>query len=124
MENTNPKYTCQLKTYDYDKQKTVKKGKVSIYLFAKSMTVENFIYLFSEYMNLGGKDFRDGLVVGKAFCSEHRTLQGLAVRFCLGIIVGLSKQEHTDPRNETAVKACKKIAKMIEDDELQMGYLI
>jgi hypothetical protein len=118
------KYEVEIKDYDYDLKETVSKGKVSIYLFAKSMTFDNFVYLFSEYLNLGGKDFRNGLKVGESFCSEHRTLQGLAVRFCLGIIVGLSKQEYTDARNETAVNACKKIADMIEKDELKMGYMI
>jgi hypothetical protein len=121
---SDPKYTIALKEYDYDLKETVSKGEVSVHLCAKSMTFENFCYLLSEFMNMGGKDFRDGLRVGESFHSEHRTLQGLAVRFCLGIIVGLSKQEYTDARNETAVKACKKIAKMIEDDELQMGYMI
>jgi len=121
---SDPKYTIQLKAYDYDKQEMVSHGEVSVYSVSKSMTFDNFCYLFSEYMNMGGKDFRDGEKVGEAFRNEHRTLQGLAVRFCLGIIVGLSKQEYTDPRNETAVNACKKIAQMIKDGELDAGYMI
>ena len=120
----DPKYTIQLKEYDYDLKESVSHGDVSVHLCAKSMTFDNFCYLFSEYMNMGGKDFRDGLRVGEAFRNEHRTLQGLAVRFCLGIIVGLSKQEYTDARNETAVNACKKIASMIENDELKIGWII
>jgi hypothetical protein len=54
----------------------------------------------------------------------HRTLQRLAICFAFGIIAGLSEQEHTDPRNETAIQTAKKIKAMIDKGELLFGLYI
>jgi hypothetical protein len=70
------------------------------------------------------KDYRNGLQVGRDFRNAHRSLQGSAIRFALGIIIGLSEQEYTDARNETPVEMAQKIAKMIGDGTLNMGFLI
>ncbi len=118
------KWEIELKRYNYDTHETDSLGKVNIYDIVRSMTKENFIYLLSEWVNVGMKDQRNGEEVGIAFHCEHRTLQASFFRWCLGFIVGLSKQEYTDARNETAVKSAKKIAKMLEDGELEMGWLI
>ena len=37
------------------------------------------------------------------------------------MIVGLSEQEYTDPRNETAIKTAKKLAQMFRDGDLPLG---
>ena len=82
------------------------------------MSPENFTALFDDFLNLGGKDFREGKEVGLQLRFTHRTLQRLAICFAFGIIVGLSEQEHTDARNETAIQTAQKVANMLEAGEL------
>ena len=94
---------------------------ISIYKVAKSMSAENFAILFEDFLNLGGKQFQEGRLIGLHLRHTHRTLQRLAVCFALGMIVGLSEQERTDPRNETAIKTAKKLAEMVRNGELPMG---
>jgi hypothetical protein len=48
----------------------------------------------------------------------------LAICFCFGVIAGLSEQDHTDPRNETAIHTAQKVAQMLEAGELPMGLYI
>ncbi len=97
---------------------------VSIYAIARSMTPENFAKLLDNYLNLGGKGFGEGKLVGLHLRHTHRTLQRLAVCFALGLIVGLSEQEYTDARNDEAIKTARKIAQMVRDGELPMGMYI
>ena len=94
------------------------------YTIAPSLTVENFASLLDEFLNLGGKDFRKGKLVGIELRHAHLTIQRLAISFALGVIVGLSKQEFTDARNETAIHTAQKIARMMEDGELPLGFYI
>jgi hypothetical protein len=58
------------------------------------------------------------------FRFTHRTLQRLAICFAFGLIAGLSEQEYTDPRNESAVKTAKKITTMLENSELPLSLYI
>jgi len=51
-------------------------------------------------------------------------LQRLAVCFALGMIVGLSEQEYTDPRNATAIETAKKLAEMFRDGEFPLGFYL
>jgi len=97
---------------------------VSIYAIARSITPLNFAKLLDNYLNLGGKDFRDGKVIGLHLRHSHRTLQRLAVCFALGLIVGLSEQEHVDARNEEAIKSAKKLAQMLKAGTLPTGFFI
>ena len=73
---------------------------------------------------MGGKDFREGKQVGLQLRFTHRTLQRLAICFAFGVIVGLSEQEHTDPRNETAIQTAKKVAQMLAEGEFPFGLYI
>jgi len=113
-----------LKSWNYDENKMETVGEVSPYLLGKSMTEKDFARVISEFLNIGGKDYQVGIEVGKIERSDHRTLQGLLVRFCLGVIVGLSEQDYTDARNEKVVALGKKLAQMLKDGELNMGYMI
>ena len=97
---------------------------VSIYTVARSMTMDNFTKLFDEYLNLGGKQYAEGKIIGQKLRSTHRSLQRLAICFSLGIIAGLSDQEYTDARNETAVETAKKLKQMIDQGELPFGLYI
>jgi hypothetical protein len=97
---------------------------VSAYLVGKCATSQNMADILDEYCNCGMKDYRDGLIVGRLCQNKHRTIQASIIRFCLGVIVGLSGVEYTDARNETPVKMGKKIESMIKSGDLIMGYMI
>jgi hypothetical protein len=114
----------ELKRYNYDTKETESLGTVSLYTLVHSITPEQFGELLSDYLNSGMKDFSEGERLGKQLHNQHRTIQASIIRFALGIIMGLSKQEYTDARNETPVAMGKKIASMVENGELKMGYMI
>ena len=97
---------------------------VSTYTLVRSMTPENFTRLFDEYLNHGGKGFPEGKRIGLNLRSTHRTLQRLAICFALGLIIGLSEQEHTDARNQMAIETAKKLAQMMEEGDLPLGLYI
>ncbi|HNZ02402.1 MAG TPA: hypothetical protein PKJ34_14400 [Anaerolineaceae bacterium] len=94
---------------------------ISIYLVARSLTAQNFAALLDEYLNLGGKGYREGREIGLELRSTHRTLQRLVICFALGLIAGLAEQEHTDPRNATAIQTAKRIAAMLQNGDLPFG---
>ena len=97
---------------------------ISIYALARSMTPENFTKLYDQYLNLGSKGFSEGKQIGLNLRSTHRTLQRLAICFVFGLIVGLSEQQYSDARNETAIETAKKLARMVENGELPFGSYI
>jgi hypothetical protein len=97
---------------------------IEVYTLAKSLTIENLAALLDDFLNLGGKGFREGKEIGLQLRFTHRTLQRLAVCFAFGLIAGLSEQEFTDPRNETAIQTAKKIAQMLEKGDLPLGLYI
>jgi len=114
--------TIQIKEWNPDTNRRESSGEeISIYKIAKSMTAENFAKLFDNYLNLGGKQLQEGRLIGLHLRHTHRTLQRLAVCFSLGLIVGLSEQDYTDPRNAQAIETAKKLAQMFRDGELPMG---
>jgi hypothetical protein len=94
----------------------------STYEIARGInTPLHFARIFDNFLNSGGKQYSSGVEVGKELRTTHRTLQRLAVCFALGIIAGLSEQEYTDARNETAIKTAKKIKEMVDNGELPLG---
>ena len=97
---------------------------ISAYALARSMTPENFTALVDQYLNLGAKGFREGQQIGLNLRCTHRTLQRLAICFALGLITGLSEQERTDARNETAIETAKKLAQMVEEGDMPLGLYI
>ena len=97
---------------------------ISIYQLTKAMTPANFATLLEDYLNRGGKGFREGKEIGLQLRSTHRTLQRLVICFALGLIVGLAEQEYTDPRNETAIQTAKRIATMLSQGDLPVGPYI
>ena len=97
---------------------------IDVYTLAKSLSTENLAALLDDFLNLGGKGLREGKEVGLQLRFTHRTLQRLAVCFAFGIITGLSEQEYSDPRNETAIQTAKKIAQMLEKGDLPLGLYI
>lgn len=108
--------TIHLKTWNNDTGCNEDTGEsLSVYSLAKSLTPGNFAALLEDYLNLGGKGFREGREIGIQLRSTHRTLQRLVICFTFGLIAGLSEQEFTDPRNETAIRTAKKVAQMLAD---------
>ena len=97
---------------------------INVFTVARSMTLDNFVRLFDEFLNLGGKQYREGQIIGQKLRYTHRSLQRLAICFAFGIIAGLSEQEYTDARNETAIETAKKIKQMIDQGELPVGFYI
>ncbi len=97
---------------------------ISVYTLARSLSSENFAALVDEYLNLGGKGFREGKEVGLQLRFTHRTLQRLVVCFAFGLIAGLAEQEYTDPRNETAIQTAKKVVQLMESGDLPVGLYI
>lgn len=97
---------------------------IDVYTLAKSLTIENFAAMMDDFLNLGGKGFREGKEVGLQLRFTHRTLQRLVICFAFGMIAGLSEQEYTDPRNETAIQTAKKVVQLMESGELPVGLYI
>ena len=121
----NEHKTITLKDWNSDCSSIEETGEtISTYQVAKSLTSENFTALLDEYLNLGGKDFREGKQIGLQLRFTHRTLQRLVICFAFGLIAGLSEQEYTDPRNEIAIQTAKKIVQMLEDGDLPLGLSI
>jgi hypothetical protein len=114
-----------LKDWNSESHMTEPTGEViSIYTIARSITPLNFAKLLDNYLNLGGKGFGEGKLVGLHLRHAHRTLQRLAVCFALGLITGLSEQEYTDARNETSIETARKIAQMVRKGELPTGMYL
>ena len=97
---------------------------ISTYVLAGSLTPANFTELFDQYLNLGAKGFREGQQIGLNLRCTHRTLQRLAICFALGLVIGLSEQQYTDARNETAIEMAKKLAQMVEEGDMPLGLYI
>jgi hypothetical protein len=94
---------------------------LNLHSLARSFNASSFAYFLSEFLNQGGKQLRAGITIGEELRTAHRSLQRCAVAFCLGVIVGISDQEYTDPRNETAIRTAKQIKTKLATDELALG---
>lgn len=44
--------------------------------------------------------------------------------YALGLIIGLSEQQYSDARNETAIETAKKLARMVEEGDLPLGSYV
>jgi hypothetical protein len=119
------KDTIKIRAYNSETSHTEEIGEtISVYVLAKSLTLENFASMLDDFLNLGGKGFREGKEIGLQLRFTHRTLQRLVICFAFGMIAGLSEQEYTDPRNETAIQTAKKVVQLMESGELPVGLYI
>jgi hypothetical protein len=117
--------TIHLRAYNSETGRNEETGEtLNTYQIAKSLTTENFASILDEFLNLGGKGYREGKEIGLEMRFTHRTLQRLVICFAFGMIAGLSEQEYTDPRNETAIQTAKKVVQLIEANELPLGFYI
>jgi len=121
----NTKGTVNVRRFNYDTRETETVAEVSTYDLRHSMDVDTFTNLLDGMLNGGCLNgFRGGAEVGENLRTTHRTLQGLAVEFAFGILAGISDQEYTDPRNETAIAMAKKVTTMREDGTLDYQMYI
>jgi len=97
---------------------------VSVYQLARAIKEEQFSELLQDWLNNFNGDYTKGERLGKLLHRAHRTLQGCAYRWCLGILVAIGEQEHYDARNEVAVKNGMKIKEMLKDGTLEKGWMI
>jgi len=105
----------ELKHWDYDKKEYVSDGEVSLYKVAKALDAETLADLLDDYVNNFSSSYKRGLETGRKLRQSHRTLQRSVIVELVGIIAGLSEQEHTDPRNETAIHLAKQIKAVYEE---------
>ena len=97
----------------------------STHAIARAIEPEQFAYLIDAKLNSMSSDpLHEGIKVGACLRRTHRTLQRAVVGFALGILYGISQQEHTDDRNRTAIATAKTVAAQIDNDELLIGQFI
>jgi hypothetical protein len=121
----NDNNSIKINAYNSETSRNEETGEtIDVYTLAKSLTLETFATMLDDFLNLGGKGYREGREIGLQLRFTHRTLQRLAVCFAFGLIAGLSEQEYTDPRNETAIQTAKKVVQMMEAGELPFGCYI
>jgi len=98
---------------------------ISTYAIGKAIEPEQFAYIIDTKLNNMSSDpLHEGIKVGACLRRTHRTLQRAVVGFALGILYGISQQEHTDDRNRTAIATAKTVAAQIDNDELLIGQFI
>jgi hypothetical protein len=73
--------------------------------FVDPAKMSESFYPFPSPNLFHGNGIREGKEIGLMLRFTHHTLQGLAMCFAFGLIAGLSEQEFTDPRNETAIQS-------------------
>lgn len=79
---------------------------------------------FTEYLNTYANGQGTGLLVGEHFDKKaHRTTSRTMVMFACGLLQAMAKARWTDPRNEKAIWAAKKLARFIED-EIDFGAFV
>lgn len=121
----NDSNAIKIRAYNSETSRTEETGEtIDVYTLAKSLSLENFASMLDDFLNLGGKGYREGKEVGLQLRFTHRTLQRLVICFAFGMIAGLSEQEYTDPRNETAIQTAKKVVQLMDAGELPVGLYI
>jgi len=108
-------YTVELQEWNYETKEYDSKGPVSMYLLAKCIQPEQLATLLENCVNNFSSGFTHGRNMGREMRTMHRTLQRSMVAELCGIVAGLSEQEHTDVRNEGAIKLAKAVAQLAEE---------
>jgi hypothetical protein len=103
---------------------TVGEEELSVRDVAKALTNEQFAEMLGDYMNCFCNEYNKGQEIGQLLQRQHRTLQGSVCRLLLGMLVGIGDTEYFDARNEKAVALGKQLKAMIENGELNFGYMI
>ena len=59
----------------------------------------------------------------KVMAREHRTIQQSFTRLCFEWIKTCADMEHFDGRNEDSVMACRKLQKVIEEEDIGLPFV-
>lgn len=94
-------------------------GQRSIWGMTRKITIGQFASLLDDMVNRSGDGWRLGIGVGLLMRNTHRTLQASLIKMCFGILIGISKQKHSDPRNEQALNNAKQVAQMFEEGKFE-----
>ena len=114
----------KIQKYNYETREMDDLAEVSARDLASSMTDENLAQFLNSYVNNYSKGFEHGKEIGVLAQKFHRTLQRTLIYEILGILVGLSEQQYTDPRNHAAIASAKTIANMLKKGDLALGGII
>ena len=109
--------------------KSEKDGKTEFYQITSDIpnkfVLANFIEKNLNGGFLSGNPFKSGVQMGIFFTRKHRTLQGMMINWCLGILYGISfGKDETDERNEVGVQECAKIADAIDNGGIHLNPYI
>lgn len=118
------KYKIKVKIYNKKGKECPNPVEIPTRSVAKAFTEEQFAEMLGDYMNGFCNEYNRGQAIGKQLQTQHRTLQGSVCRLLLGMLVGIGDTEYFDLRNERAVAVGKKLKEMIENGELNYGYMI
>ena len=61
--------------------------------------------------------------VAKKLSNDHPTLQQNFMRLVSEFIRAEAQKEHSDARNEATVEICKKLLKLMEDENMHLSYI-
>ena len=104
---------------------TIENVELSISKIAKASNFRNVARFFDVFLNNMGRDgYRSGKESGSLLRTTHRTLQRSFICWCIGALGGIADQEHADARNIDALNSAKKISKMVESGDINMGAFI
>jgi len=97
---------------------------ISTSQISHSITIGQLASLLDNYLNLGGKSWREGLELGRLFLTTHPTIQQLFVSFLMGALMGMAEKEdrYTDARNTASAEMLRKLKKLVDDGELAMAF--
>ncbi len=82
--------------------------------------------LMSRFVNSMSHASGAGKELADAITNDHPTLQQQMVALMFQTLLALGKnerwQEYTDPRNEKAAAACKKLADLVDSGDLNVWF--
>jgi hypothetical protein len=105
-------------------RETEENVQIDTYYLACSLTPDILAALLSDYCNLGGRGYREGLQVGRDLRCDHRTLQRLVITFAFGLLSGIAEQTHSDRRNAEALASAQAVKELLENGQLPFGLYL
>lgn len=104
--------------------------KLSIHQLARMLDYKQLAYLLDNVLNGSGMSYGIANNISAEIVRSHRTIQASFVRFCLWCLKYYYHNyqntwaDHTDARNEVAVKAAKIVSDLMDDGTIPNPPLI
>lgn len=93
------------------------------YKVVRELTPEQLFGVIDDWVNTHSSNISNAGFITKALNGTHRTLQQNFVGMFFNVLVQYGQQHQGefsfDARNEDAVMLCRKLAKLVEDGELE-----